>query len=213
MKAFNVFLALTLTTELNKTSSTRSFRVYETVTTERAFGENWGCYTSSAAGPPRSRRRDQHRPLTCVQRQPALAVRDVVRRVRLLIGHWLIPLAHSDSGRPVLEGKRGHDSPRPLIQAAHQATSQSPRPRAPRLDSPWRRPRRCARRARRRAAPGSTTAPAGRRGRETETRAPTSTHPPCPRRPLTSGRSPRPHTDAAILGRAERRLGAGRPPG
>lgn len=45
--------------------------------------------------------------VTCVQRQPALAVRDVVRRVRLLIGHWLIPLAHSDSGRPVLGADRG----------------------------------------------------------------------------------------------------------
>ena len=44
-----------------------------------------------------------HRPLTCVQWQPALAVGDVVRRMRFLVGHWFVPLAHSDSGRPVLK--------------------------------------------------------------------------------------------------------------
>lgn len=49
-----------------------------------------------------------------MQRLPPLAVRDVVRRVRLLVGHGLVPLAHSDPGRPVLGAKRGRDSARQL---------------------------------------------------------------------------------------------------
>ena len=42
-----------------------------------------------------------------MQRQPPLAVSDVMRRMRFLVGHWLVPLAHSDSGRPVLGADRG----------------------------------------------------------------------------------------------------------
>lgn len=61
---------------------------------------------SSAAG--------RSRALTCVQRLPPLAVRDMVRRVRLLIGHGFVPLAHSDPGRSVLGAKRGRDSARQL---------------------------------------------------------------------------------------------------
>lgn len=43
--------------------------------------------------------------LTCVQRQPALSVRDVVRGVRLLVAHGLVPLGHADPRRPVLGAK------------------------------------------------------------------------------------------------------------
>lgn len=43
--------------------------------------------------------------LTCVQRQPALSVCDIVRGVRLLVGHRLVPLGHADSRRPVLGAK------------------------------------------------------------------------------------------------------------
>lgn len=43
--------------------------------------------------------------LTCVQRQPALSVCDVVRSVRLLVAHRLVPLGHADSRRPVLGAK------------------------------------------------------------------------------------------------------------
>lgn len=43
--------------------------------------------------------------LTCVQRQPALAVCNVVGGVRLLVAHRLVPLGHADSRRPVLGAK------------------------------------------------------------------------------------------------------------
>lgn len=43
---------------------------------------------------------------TCVRRQPALAVGDVVRRVRLLVRHGLVALGHAHSRRPVLGAGR-----------------------------------------------------------------------------------------------------------
>lgn len=37
----------------------------------------------------------------------------MVRRVRLLVGHWLVPLAHTDSGRAILAAERSRESARP----------------------------------------------------------------------------------------------------
>lgn len=57
--------------------------------------------------------------LTCVLRQPALSVCDVVRGVRLLVAHRLVPFGHADSGRPVLGTKvqsRGAAEPSPPWQ-------------------------------------------------------------------------------------------------
>lgn len=68
--------------------------------------------------------------IPCVQRQPALAVGDVVRRVRLLVGHWLVPFAHTDSGRAILGADRGRvqraPDARQLSAPGQNPWSQSP---------------------------------------------------------------------------------------
>lgn len=118
-----------------------------------------------------------------------------MRGVRLLVAHRLVPLGHADSRRPVL-GAKG------TLRVRSQPGPGAPGPRTRPPHSPWRRPRRCAGHARRKAAPGCRPAPVERPGVSGHLAGAPSppAHSPLTRSPLT--RRPRPpEMDDAILGR------------